>query len=435
MGSLPVNPVKQTLDFRAPGLVGTEVLYNNGIPINTTRTVGTGIQGTVELYSNDSNAIGDVRRENFYKPQYRLLDDLGRKSAKRLLHADLGSEFLLKRNTYVQAGNCSLPLSRKSGSGSLTRSYDGYIFPQAFQVPATSTLWPSMTYPSYAEYAGYGTKAISATIPTNPASSLGQFIGELREGLPYLNERARNARGLVEKSSGKYLELQFATKPFLNDLKSMARTLKTHAQQLEYLERGSGKLTRRRLNFPILREEQVVSTATNRGGIPTPTTPLAISGNWSYERKVTTTYWFSGAYSYYFDRGSEYRNRTVQYLKNVDILYGVDPSRIDIWWNLIPWSWLSDWCVDFGDILSNVVALQRDSLVINWAYIMCHKTIVDTYTLDAPGYHATQSFGTEIKMRRKSSPFGFGLTPGDFTTRQKSILAALGLSLGAGVIN
>jgi len=433
MGSLPLKPVKEELGFLAPGHIGTETLFNNGVPISVTQTEGTGIKGSAEVYSNYDNYIARARSFNFYKPEHRLLDAAGRKQAKRLLHMDLGSEFLLKRNTYLHSGSCSLPMVRTSGSGSLTRRYEGYFFPQSYNVAASSPLWPAMTYPSYAEYAGYGTKAISATIPTNPASSLGQFIGELREGLPYLNKRARDATGLAQRASNKYLELEFATKPFLSDLKSMARTLKEHDKQLDYLERGSGKLTRRRLNFPILHEETTVSSSASRSAIPTPTSPLAVVGAWSQVRKTTTTYWFSGAYSYYFDRG-QYRDKNAAFLKNADILFGIDPRRPDLLWNLTPWTWLADWTFDLGDILQNVTALQRDSLVIKWAYIMCHKTIVDTYTLDAPGYHATQSFGTEIKMRRKSSPFGFGLTPGDFTNRQKAILSALGMSLGAGVL-
>jgi hypothetical protein len=448
MGYLPGSSVKDTVQFLPKRLTGTEILYNNNTPISTTLWQGGGIQGSTELYSNYLNEYGQYkyllqqeRTRTFHKDSFTttgFLDDLGRKALEHVGRMDLGSEFLLKRNFYSDSGCSDVPLHRQSGAtGSfLWRKYDGYLYPYTDVATPSSTVWPSLSYPDYVEYAQRGTAAIAATIPTNPASDLGQFIGELREGLPILNTRIRNASGFAERASNKYIEYQFAIKPFLSDLKSFASTAKQYNALFENLERNSGKLVRRRFEFPVEKKREILSSGTLRPPVPTIASPLTFSGNYTLERFTTTKYWFSGAYSYYFDRGDLSRNKMLADLEKVDQLYGINPTNPDLLWNLAPWSWLSDWVFNVGDVLSNVRALSHDSLVINWGYIMCHKSIVDVHTISSPanGYYATQSFGTEVKMRRKASPYGFGLVPGGFSTRQKAILAALGISRSAGVV-
>jgi len=445
---LPGRPLKDTVQFLPKRLTGTERLFNNSTPINTTLWQGGGIQGSTELYSDYHNEFGQYKyllqqelRKRFNPGGFTstgFLDDLGRRQLERVGRMDLGSEFLLKRNFYSDSGCSDTPLVRQSGKPGdfLWRRYDGYLYPQTDVAPSTSTLWPALLYPDYVEYAERGTAAIAATIPTNPASDLGTFIGELREGLPILNARARELNGFAERASGKYLEYQFAIKPFLSDLKSFASTAKRYDALLDQLERGSGKLIRRRIEYPMVRTSEILAKQTNRSAVPSITTPLAITGDYTVERVTTSQYWFSGAYSYYFDRGDFSRNRMLRALQELDQLYGINPTNVDLLWNITPWTWLSDWVFNAGDVLANVRALQRDSLVINWGYIMCHKTIVDKYTLSSPtnNYYATQSFGTEVKMRRKASPYGFGLTPGGFSNRQKAILSALGISRSAGVL-
>jgi hypothetical protein len=48
-------------------------------------------------------------------------------------------------------------------------------------------------------------------------------------------------------------------------------------------------------------------------------------------------------------------------------------------------------------------------------------------TVDRPAFTRVM---VEQKRRIKSTPFGFGLSPGSFTARQWSILAALGMTRG-----
>jgi len=79
--------------------------------------------------------------------------------------------------------------------------------------------------------------------------------------------------------------------------------------------------------------------------------------------------------------------------------------------------------------------MASDGLVMKYGYIMEHTLVRDTYYFWGPtGYKSRNvhpmpiTFVTETKVRRRATPYGFGLTFGGFTTLQKSILAALGIS-------
>jgi hypothetical protein len=61
--------------------------------------------------------------------------------------------------------------------------------------------------------------------------------------------------------------------------------------------------------------------------------------------------------------------------------------------------------------------------------------ISDIYTLTGATcggkpVQLSQTFGTIQKIRRKATPYGFGLNPNTFSTRQWAIIAALGLTFG-----
>jgi len=113
----------------------------------------------------------------------------------------------------------------------------------------------------------------------------------------------------------------------------------------------------------------------------------------------------------------------------------VDP---EVLWDLAPWSWAVDWFSSVGDVIHNLSAYSSDGLVLRYGYIMEHSIVRDTYTYSGDlgliprcnftGRPADLVVTSEKKLRRRSSPFGFGLAMSELTTRQKAILAALGLS-------
>ena len=86
--------------------------------------------------------------------------------------------------------------------------------------------------------------------------------------------------------------------------------------------------------------------------------------------------------------------------------------------------------------MKNLTAFSNDSLVMRWGYIMCKYTCRDTYLLEGvrlkgmPSGPVSQTFVTQVKKRNRATPYGFGLDPATFTTRQWAILGALGISRG-----
>jgi len=72
---------------------------------------------------------------------------------------------------------------------------------------------------------------------------------------------------------------------------------------------------------------------------------------------------------------------------------------------------------------------------MRYGYIMEHSIVRDTYIHIGPtGFKDPKvfcepyTFTTEVKLRRRATPFGFGLNLSSLTNQQKAILAALGLS-------
>jgi hypothetical protein len=103
-------------------------------------------------------------------------------------------------------------------------------------------------------------------------------------------------------------------------------------------------------------------------------------------------------------------------------------------WNLAPWSWAVDWFTNTGDIIHNISAFARDSLVMKYGYIMSHDHL-DGYCVMPGGTNfngnITGGSVTYLRDRKKRFPaspyFGFGTT-GSLSAGQKAILLALGLS-------
>jgi hypothetical protein len=90
-----------------------------------------------------------------------------------------------------------------------------------------------------------------------------------------------------------------------------------------------------------------------------------------------------------------------------------------------------------GDLIHNFNALSLNGLVLKYGYIMEHSVRKDTYYFvgdtgfvsgNANAFPPNITFVSEVKLRRRATPFGFGLTYAGFTNQQKAIVAALGLS-------
>jgi hypothetical protein len=99
-------------------------------------------------------------------------------------------------------------------------------------------------------------------------------------------------------------------------------------------------------------------------------------------------------------------------------------------WEVLPWSWLIDWFYNIGDVLNNLTTEVADNQASTYAYIMGHTKRKYSMTGTDGIKTASVSRVFEAKVRQKVHPFGLASADSPLSTRQLSILAALGVQRG-----
>lgn len=332
---------------------------------------------------------------------------------------------------------------------------------------------PTLEVPSYSDYVltlnGLGTDFVRRFRPGNPVANLGEFIVELRD-LPRLPRFLQaQAKRFVDLGS-EYLNVEFGWKPFVRDLIKVQRLQATIEDRLRKLVQDNGIYIKRRskhdfrtisgpaeikgvlnrpfgeLADPAIGGDPALSGFISMGPVPFGYFDPFMSGDCKYTAvtKHETESWFVGTYVYYVpDIGSDRWTRQA-----ISELYGLQPHP-EVIYRTYPWTWLSDWFFNVGDIVSNLTSNSVDSEAMGGGFVM-HKDVLSyaiTTDIQWDGYHHAEgsSFNEEAiippgaslcsysnirvnKLRQQASPFGFGLRPGDFTNRQAAILLALGIS-------
>jgi hypothetical protein len=351
---------------------------------------------------------------------------------------DVGSGFQTIRRSYSD--------NRKEIGGIPDRVYIGsrYVWngPILGSNPNQSFSGGGSYYPGLnlaaisAEMITKGATAISRTIPTNPVVGVGVAVGESMERLPRLPGSALLGRAgnVSKKFADEYLNLEFGVKPMISDIRDTYETVKETNRLLDQLRRDSGRLVRRRYEFPTERTYTLQSSGTGYSYPARNTVAYDGQGPWTVHRETVKRVWFSGAYTYYYDQSPGLWGDLKRREQEGNRLFGarLTPSLI---WELSPWSWAADWKTNAGDVISNISAFSRDGLVMRWGYIMMDYTVTDIHTRDVRLHtggvaRSVQRFETRLKKRLKATPYGFGLDPDwkDFSSRQLAILGALGIS-------
>lgn len=316
----------------------------------------------------------------------------------------------------------------------------GLIEPQITALPSVAS--------SDALLTTLGATAISRCKPGQPVVDLAVGFAELlREGLPHMvgsslwQSRAKQLGPPPKRGSDEYLNWVFGWQPLLSDIMGAVNALRNQDALLSQYERDSGRLVRRRYDFPIERTVTVDSIVSPRGPGATHTGALkalmfggdgsVTQGTLTQTTTVEKERWFSGAFTYYLPAGYYSRNKMISAASKAKVLYGIELTP-EVIWNLTPWSWAADWVANTGDVLSNVSDFGSDGLVMHYGYMMETSTIHRNYLLTQ---HQLRGVGDlsltitkTVKRRIKASPFGFGLTWEDFSPRQIGILTALGIS-------
>lgn len=347
----------------------------------------------------------------------------------------------LGRDQDLQGGGRNTYKRRVNGAfGTYTEDvFDGCVFAHTDSVQTDSDrngFYPPVPPISETTLINLGTKALAGCRPDNPIASLFTALGEIkRDGLPSqpLVESWRESTSLAQKAGGEYLNVEFGWKPFISDIRATVRAVHQASSLVEQFVRGAGQPIHRSFVFPIERSLE----STDYGQVhPAPTvlnTYVTTPGHKVRDRRTVKQTWFEGAYTYALPGGDEFVDRASLFVKKANYLYGVLPTPAALW-ELAPWSWLVDWFADVGSILSIVSSMLVDGLVVRYGYLMQRCIVEDTYTLSGstvlgqPVPALWQTFGSVTKVRRKATPFGFGVDLSALTERQLAILAAIGFT-------
>lgn len=304
-----------------------------------------------------------------------------------------------------------------------------------------------------------GTRFVNETIPTKSVASLGEAVAELKDGLPDLPGLILRKGKLTPAAFGsEFLNAEFGLRPMIQDILKCANAVLNSKQIVAQYVRDSGRnVSRKRSESPNV---QVSKTSIYPPSAdPLSLAPVALQsapsswlqyfvpqanyqgGHWGYTRvdreiKTTTSLKFSASYSYFLPDGDSLLAKFEAYEQLANKLLGTRLT-FDTLWELAPWSWLSDWFFDIGNIISNVSAFSSDSLVMRYGYLMQETEQVITYT----GYGFTfergqklephvSKFTTLSKQRFRANPYGFGLTDENLSAEQWTILGALGMTKG-----
>jgi len=306
---------------------------------------------------------------------------------------------------------------------------------------------------------GLGGTAINRVRPNKPILNLSETIGELRNlgGIPKMMGsmiiRARTVRDLFREGGNEYLNAQFGWAPLQRDVMALAEYALTSRTALAQYRRELERLVRRRYQFDdVIETVEGLSKSVGSssyeldpqapfGGTPVVGTRSATITPVEITRTVTKSY-FSGGFRIYSSELPYLDDYLAKIETEANTLLG---TRLDpeVLWNLQPWSWLADYFVNFGDVLSNISAYTSDGVVMQYGYLMREQEIrkeiffprgvwkrTGTSTWSPTSDPFTVTLTSHSKTRVKASPFGFGLNPETFTERQWAILLALGLSKG-----
>lgn len=397
------------------------------------------IQGTV-ISNNRTKVQVDLpqRTEDVVHPGWQLAksEKSNLRLKQRFAKLDLGGPFTSYRRTISVTGGAvgtSVIGGLYAGTG-----MKGSIIP----VQPLITSFPNYIQTSNADLWGKGATAISRTRPGDSNAELLTFLIELkREGIPTLDFDSFHKKLSFFKSLGNdYLKVEFGWKPFVREIRSLAQSMIDSEKSLADFKRARAQQHFAvRYEFP---EETTESSKIMSQGYGYPvghTRNYVSQGALSSWNSTSEKTWFSGS----FENLSPISDRTLNGLKqNADFANKLLGTYLtpEVVWNVMPWSWAIDWLGNIGDIISNIPFLGDDGLVLHHGYIMRHSVASRNYELR--GLRLTQhdvpscsiSFQAETKLRRRASPYGFGLNLDGFSAKQWSILAALGLSRGPGSV-
>jgi len=289
----------------------------------------------------------------------------------------------------------------------------------------TSIVDLPMNVPSDSQLNALGTTAIARTEPTNPAFDLSVTLGELwHEGIPNApGAQVMETTKAAKLAGGGYLNIEFGWLPLVRSIRDFAKVVDKHDKIIDQYQQGANRTIKRSYQWDPVTDNKY--TTSNFGAVPV---NGSFTGGGRYQ-SVEQRKWFEVDYVYHLPTGGAVHDKVARYGSYARKLLGVRLTP-EVVWNLAPWSWAADWVANTGDVIHNISAIGTDGLVIRNGYIMCHtrRVKIDSGRYNGKGVTCFHTVVDESKIRIPATPYGFGLTYGSLTTKQKAILVALGLS-------
>jgi len=289
-----------------------------------------------------------------------------------------------------------------------------------------------------------GALAMNATRPGRPAVNLLTTAGELvldEAPLPQELNRWKEKTRFFKNLANHHLLVQFGWLPLLADIQGFLKDVVHGDNAIKNASRASGTDQHVGIRF----QPDLASVSFTEVGYPA----LRYDGyTFAYgQLAVTTTRsvgkksWFEGTWTSFFPGYPE--AIAAEQAKHSGLaarFLSVAKPTPKMVWDLAPWSWAVDWCTGFGRSLEIASNLIDDGMVLRNAFIMNHwknETLVEFKGASYNNPYNQIGSGTvqtlfEVKTRFPSAPyFGFA-SAGEFSPRQLSILAALGISRSPG---
>ncbi len=321
-----------------------------------------------------------------------------------------------------------------------------------------------------------GTRLFNTTNPLKPTVTLATSLTELVfEGLPAMIgttmlKSSPKKREAIQQVGGEYLNFVFGVTPIWSDLVGIAKILRKGDEIVRQWQRNDGRRIRRRRAWegtaPVQRWDNNLGTGSGylafdalvpQSNLDTNYSINSYGGYWSdgmngyLESSLQTNiqYKFATSFEYTLSklipdypepiRKLLYEGASPEQIAEQLLIqhqFGLDPKTIlsaDTVWNTLPFSWLLDWFVNIGDLISNVTAIKQQGLVCNYGYMSAYieRRFTATYRFTHQGsvFDGTSAINGVYHRRIRSTPFGFGTSFNTLSGGQSAILAALATSL------
>lgn len=253
------------------------------------------------------------------------------------------------------------------------------------------------------------TQLLAATNPSRPVVDIPTYLFELRE-IPGLLRNEGNT--LIRRAGTANLQYHFGWRPLLSDLTSLLNFQDIVAHRYRELKAfyDSG-LRRKRVLW------SGASPATHSGFYNS-----GDSFNYSGSHQLAQSARFWGSVEWY---PTTLPPRTEDELRSLARRAALGLTvDLSTFWNMLPWSWLIDWCSNVGDFLiarRNIVPAEPRNILImrHWKVNGIHEP--------TDARVSRHSFDVEWKYRDQATPSLSAHLP-VLTLRQLSILGSIGVT-------